>query len=172
MKLLFSIPLFFFFNTLLAQQSSRALIYNKELKALAGNWTGSMIYTDPAKNNTQVMLVTKLEITDLADSLALQFSYTDAEGKPAAEKTYLCIYDKEDKLSIDGEQYDIVFTGRKGPRLTLIAEKNNVMENNRLADLKQTIIFGPANLSMVKEVRYMENEFYFIRRRAAFTKNK
>jgi hypothetical protein len=172
MRFFLCITIILFSNPLFAQQDSKAMIYNKELKALAGNWTGSMIYTDPAKNNTQVTLLTKLEISSLADSLVLQFNYTDAEGRLGVEKTYLCIYDKEDKLSIDGEQYDIVFTGRKGPRLTLIVEKNNIMENNRLADLKQTIIFGPANLSMVKEVRYMENEFYFIRRRAAFTKNK
>lgn len=172
MRFFFSIALLFFCNALLAQQDGKALIYNKEMKVLAGHWTGSTVYTDPAKNNTQVTLLTKLEITDLVDSLALQFNYTDAEGKPGAEKTFLCIYDKEDKLSIDGEQYDIVFTGRKGPRLTIIAEKNNIMENNRLADLKQTIIFGPANLSLVKEIRYMENEFYFIRRRAIFTKTK
>ena len=170
MRSIFSILVFFFFTAVQAQDN-RALVFNKELKLLAGNWAGPMVYTDPAKNNAQATLQSKLEITDLGDSMALKYSYTDTDGKEIIEKSYLRILDKEDKLSIDGELYDIVFTGRKGPRLTVIAEKQG-FDNKLVADLKQTLVFGPANLSIVKEARYMENEFYFIRRRATFTKNK
>lgn len=170
MRIILSMLLFFFSGAVIAQES-RALVYNKELKVLAGNWAGPMVYTDPAKNNAQVTLQAKLEITDLGDSLALKYSYTDTDGKEFIEKSYLRISDKEDQLSIDGELYDIVYTARKGPRLTVIAEKQG-FDNKLVADLKQTLVFGPANLSIVKEARYMENEFYFIRRRATFVKNK
>jgi hypothetical protein len=169
MKIFFSLLFSFFSVLVVAQQDRKALILNKELKVLAGNWAGPVVFTDPLKNDAQVSFQAKLLITDLGDSLALEFSYTDADGKETMEKTFLRILDKEDMLRLDGELYDIGFTGRKGPRLTIIAEKQG-MDNSRVADLKQTIIFGPANLSMVKEVRYMENEFYFIRRRATFTK--
>jgi hypothetical protein len=170
MKTIYSL-MFLFFSVVVSAQNSKALIFNKELKVLVGNWAGTMVYTDPEKNDAQVTLQTKLVIAELNDSLSLQFSYTDAGGKEIVEKTFMRILDKEDQFGLDGELYDIGFTGRKGPRLTIIAEKQG-MDNNRVADLKQTIIFGPANLSIVKEARYMENEFYFIRRRATFTKNK
>lgn len=170
MKTIYSL-LLLFFSAAASAQNSKALIFHKELKVLVGNWTGTMVYTDPKKNDAQVTLQTKLLIADLNDSLSLEFSYTDADGKAMVEKTFMRILDKEDQFGMDGELYDIGFTGRKGPRLTIIAEKQG-MDNNRVADLKQTIIFGPANLSIVKEVRYMENEFYFIRRRATFIKSK
>ena len=47
-----------------AQNSNRGLIYNKDLKVLAGNWKGNMVYTDFKKNNSQFTLPTKLVITD------------------------------------------------------------------------------------------------------------
>lgn len=168
MKIILSVMLFLI-STVVIAQNNRGLIFNKELKTLAGNWAGNMIYTDIKKNNTQVTLPTKLEIIDLNDSLELKYFYTDSDGKAVSDTSSLRIYDVEDKLSIDGELYDIVSTGRKGPRLIVVGEKQG-FDNNLVADLRQTVIFGPANLSIVKEVRYMENEFYFIRNRATFTK--
>jgi len=168
LKIIFSIFLFIFSAAGYAQ-SNRALVYNKDLKVLPGNWGGTIVYTDFTKNNAQVTIQAGLVITELADSLALYFNYTETGGKEINDTNYIRIYDKEDKLSIDGEMYDIVFTARKGPRLTVIGEKQG-FDNNKVADLRQTLVFGQANINILKEVRYMENEFYFIRSRAIFTK--
>ncbi|MBK8495407.1 MAG: hypothetical protein IPL50_10525 [Chitinophagaceae bacterium] len=65
--------------------------------------------------------------------------------------------------------YDIVYTARKGPKLIVVGEKQG-FDNNRVADLRQTLTFGQANLNILKEVRYMETKFYFIRSRAIFKK--
>lgn len=152
-----------------AQNSNRGLIYNKELKVLAGNWKGNMVYTDFKKNNSQFTLPTKLVITDLNDSLEVKFLYVDSDGKEKSDTSILRIYDTEDKLRIDGELYDIVSTVRKGPTMMIVGEKQG-FDNNRVADLQQTVTFGPTTLKIVKEVRYMENEFFFIRNRTAFNK--
>ena len=152
-----------------AQQNNRGLVFNKDLKLLPGNWAGTIVYTDVAKNNAQVTLQSGLVIAEQADSLALYYNYAEASGEEINDTNYLRIYDKEDKLSIDGEMYDIVYTARKGPRLIVVGEKQG-FDNNRVADLRQTLTFGQANLNILKEVRYMENEFYFIRSRAIFKK--
>ncbi len=168
MKIIVSIFLIIF-STALYAQNNRGLVFNKDLKLLPGNWGGTIVFTDVTKNNAQVTLQPLLVITEQADSLGLYFKYIETAGNEKTDTNYIRIYDKEDKLSIDGEMYDIVFTARKGPRLTVIGEKQG-FDNNKVADLRQTLIFGQANLNILKEVRYMENEFYFIRSRAIFTK--
>ncbi|MGB5006119.1 MAG: hypothetical protein WBO39_04230 [Ferruginibacter sp.] len=168
MKIFLSI-LVFVFSTAVFAQNNRGLVFNKDLDVLPGNWGGTIVYTDVTKNNTQVTLQSGLVITGQADSLALYFNYAEASGMEINDTNYIRIYDKEDKLSIDGEMYDIVYTARKGPKLIVVGEKQG-FDNNRVADLRQTLTFGQANLNILKEVRYMENEFYFIRSRAIFKK--
>ncbi len=171
MKALLSILFIFGTLALHAQnnQANRGSVYNKDLKMLVGNWAGTMVYTDPKKNNQQFTIPTKLAITDKTDSLVVIYSYTNADGKEVADTTSLRIHDAEDKLKTDGELFDIVFTSRKGPVLQVICEKQG-FDEKRVADLQQTITFGPGHLRIEKKVRYMENEFYFIRNRMTFTK--
>ncbi len=149
--------------------NNRGLIYNKDLKMLVGTWTGNMVYTDPKKNNQQFTLPTKLVITDKTDSLSIIYSYTNSDGMEVSDTSSLRIYDKEDKLKLDGELYDIVSTVRKGPMLQVVGEKQG-FDVQRVADLRQTLLFNANSLKIVKEVRFMENEFFFIRNRSTFTK--
>ena len=158
-------------------QNNRALVFNKELKLLVGNWEGVVVYTDPKKNNAQVILKTRLQVIDLTDSLKLNFIYTGPDGNETRDSSILRIYDKEDKLRIDDGLYDIVSTARKGPRLEVVGERggyDNILEagfDPRLqADFRQIITFGATNLNIVKELRYSGNEYYFIRSRSTFTK--
>lgn len=176
MKIIFC-TLFIFCYLAINAQNNRGLVFNKELKILVGNWEGRVVYTDPKKNNAQVILQTRLQVTDLTDSLKLNFIYTDPDGKATRDSSILRIYDKEDKLSIDHALYDIVSTARKGPRLEVVGERggyDNILEagfDPRLqADFRQIMTFGATNLNIVKELRYSGNEFYFIRSRSAFTK--
>ena len=101
--------------------------------------------------------------------MEVKFFYVDSDGKEKSDTSTLRIYDTEDKLRIDGELYDIVSTVRIGPMMMIVGEKQG-FDNNRVADLRQTLTFGSTTLKIVKEVRYMENEFFFIRNRTAFNK--
>ena len=176
MKIIFGTLLIFCAMALNAQ-NNRGLVFNKELKILVGNWEGKVVYTDPKKNNAQVILKTRLQVIDLTDSLKLNFIYTDPDGNETRDSSILRIYDKEDKLSIDHALYDIVSTARKGPGMEVVGERegyDNILEagfDPRLkADFRQVISFGATNLNIVKELRYTENEYYFIRSRSTFTK--
>ena len=176
MKIIFC-TLVIFCSLAVNAQNNRGLVFNKELKILVGNWEGKVVYTDPKKNNAQVILKARLQVTELTDSLKLNFIYTDPDGNESRDSSILCIYDKEDKLRIDRELYDIVSTARKGPSMEVVGERggyDNILEagfDPRLkADFRQVITFGATNLNIVKELRYTENEFYFIRSRATFTK--
>ena len=176
MKTIFSV-LLLFFSAAVTAQNNRGLVFNKELKMLVGNWEGTTIYTDPKKGNLQFTLKTKLEVIDLTDSLKLNFSYTDPEGMETMDTSILRIYDKEDKLRIDHQLYDIVSTGRKGPRMEVVAERegfDNILkpgfDPSLKADFRQTITFDAGNLKIVRELRFMENEYFFIRMRSTLIK--
>jgi hypothetical protein len=153
-----------------AQNNNRGQIFNKDLKMLVGTWTGNMVYTDPKKNNQQFTLPTTLLVTDKTDSLVLVFSYSNSDGIPVSDTSSMRIYDAEGKLQIDGGLYDIGQTIRRGPTLQVIGEKRNFFDQQRVSDLQQTITFTPTSLKILKEVRYLENEFYFIRNRMTFTR--
>lgn len=167
MKIIFSI-LFFFFSMIVIAQPPRG-VTNNELKALVGNWAGSMVYTDYNKGISQVTLQTQLEIVDMKDSLALNFIYTEPNGKKVIEKKYMRIYEEGNKLSFDSAQFDIMEIRRRGVRLTIIAEREGA-DNFRSADFMQTIIIGPGILNITKEVRYRDMVEYSIRYRLALKK--
>jgi hypothetical protein len=153
-----------------AQNNNRGQIFNKDLKMLVGTWTGNMVYTDPEKNNQQFTLPTTLLISDKTDSLLLVFNYPNSDGIQVSDTSSLRIYDAEGKLRIDGALYDIGQTVRRGPTLQVIGEKRNFFDQQRVSDLQQTITFNAGSLKILKEVRYLENEFYFIRNRMTFTR--
>ena len=168
MKILISI-LFLFTSVSAPAQNNRGAITAKDLKQLAGNWAGNLVYTDYKDNKTQVTLAARIEIIDMNDSLQLNFVYTEPNGKEVREKTTLRIYDNGNKLSFDGGEYDITETARRGPRLTIVGEKEGV-DNYRSAEYRHTITFSPMSLTIIKEIRYADMTEYFIRNRSVFTK--
>ena len=178
MKIIITALILFFSTAVIAQdQNNRALVFNKELKILVGNWEGTSVYTDPKRNNMQVYLKAFLEVTDLGDSLMLRCLYIDAQGNESSDTSILRIHDKEDQLRIDHDLYNIVSTARKGGRMEVVGERagydNSIkpgFDMSLRADFRQTITFNAANLKMVKELRFMENDYLFIRRRSTFTK--
>lgn len=153
-----------------AQTNNRGRVYNKDLKILVGNWSGNMVYTDPKKNNQQFTLPTTLVIAEKGDSLSLIFSYTNSDGKQVADTASLRMYDAEEKFSYDAVLYDLGQTLRKGPTLQVIGEKKNLFDQQRVYDIQQTFTFNVNSLKIQEEVRYLENEFHFIRNRMTFTR--
>jgi len=177
MKIIFSLIFLFLSFAAAAQQNNRGLVFNKELKILVGKWEGSSVYTDPKQNNAQVTLKSAVEVIDLTDSLQLYFTYTDPQGKETRDTSILRIYEIEDKLRADGQLYNIGYTARKGPSMIVVGEKegyDNIIkpgfDPSLKADFRYTITFSPGNLSILRELRFMENEFYFIRMRSTFKK--
>ncbi len=168
MKIIFSILFFFLSFSVMAQRADD--VTNRELKALVGNWTGSVAYTNSDDNKMQATLKAQLEIIDLKDSLAFNFLYTDGDGKQSTAKYFMYIYEKGLKLSFDSALYDIVETRRRGPRVLLYAERAAV-DNNRAVDFQEEIIMAPGILNITKGIRFGNMVDFFVRRKSLFVKN-
>ena len=166
MKIFLSCLVFLCSITSMAQPG-RGSITEKELKDLAGNWAGTMVYTG---DSSQITSVVALEVVDMKDSLVFNYTFTHKDGKQVKEKNSLRIYEEGNKLSFDSAQFDIVSTRRRGIRLTIIAERVGV-ENFRSADFQETINMGPGIFNYTKGIRYMDmSEAYLIRKRVTLTK--
>ena len=133
-----------------------------DLDSLPGYWTGSITFTDYSDDHTKQSLPALLIITSKTDSLALDYSYTQTNGKIVANKGDLRIYNEGTNLQLDGIEYVIVAVRREGPRLTIIAERDGT-DNNKEATIRQTFIIGPGILNITKEVKYETQEKFFVR---------
>lgn len=149
-------------------QVSKGGLTSKDLADLQGNWAGTMVYT---AEQAQITYKTQLVVIDMKDSLLFKFTHTDAEGKVMTEEYGLRIYEEGNKMNFENNSYDIVAIHRRGVRLEIIIEREGV-DNFRSADFQQTIIIGPANLNIVKKIRYTDMVDYFIRSRTGLTKSK
>lgn len=165
MKAIFIILFFSFSFSSLAQIEGGSLTY-KDLKDLAGNWGGTMVYT---AETSQLTFQSKLEIVDMKDSLMFSFINTGADGKQVTEKYAMYIYDNGNKLRFDSNEFEIVAIRRRGVRLTIIIEREGV-DKYRSAEFQDTIIIGPVNLNIEKKIRYADAVDYFIRSRTSLTK--
>jgi hypothetical protein len=168
MKIILSALLFFFSITGRAQITAKP-VTNAELKALVGNWAGPMVATVFIDGKNQHSYSTALEVVDMQDSLMFNFTYTDAAGKQLIEKYPLRIYDNGDKLSFDSTQFEITDIHRKGPRLTIYAEREGYDQNRRV-EWQDIFIIGPGILNITKGIRYPDMIDFSIKRRLILTK--
>lgn len=158
MKIILS-SFFLLLSTFVVAQNRRGNVYNKDLRVMIGNWAGYVIYTDPLRNDAQFNLKTKLTVYDLKDSIAFKFVYEYPDGTITTDSTTVCIYEAIDTLTYDGRNYKITSTVRKGPSLSVEGESQRFF-GDRFADIRRTIIFSPRTISITKDRRFMENEYY------------
>ena len=142
----------------------------KDLKVLTGNWAGQLVYTDYSDDKTQVTLSAKLGVVDMNDSVALNFTYTEPNGKTVTDKGSMRIYEEGKKLWYDGFEFDILAVRRNGERLIVIAEREG-SDNNKQSDIRETFIIGPMVFNIKKEVKYEGAEKFFTRNTLQFKKN-
>jgi hypothetical protein len=153
----------------LAAHAQNSSITNAEFKALVGKWTGTSVNTVFINGQNQVTLSVALEVVDLKDSLQLNFTYTEPDGKQITETNFLYVYNNSSKLSFDSAQFDIAAIRRRGVRLTIYAEREG-NENYKAADFQDILIIGPGILNITKGVRSGNAVEFAVRQRLTLTK--
>jgi hypothetical protein len=167
MKIIFSALLLFFSTTIYAQINKP--VTNEELKALVGNWTGPMVATGFVDGKNQHTYSTALEVIDMKDSLMFNFTFTGEAGKQLIEKYALRIYNNGDKLSFDSTEFEITEIRRRGPRLTIYAEREGYDQNRRV-EWQDIFIIGSGILNITKGIRYPDMIDFSIQKRLTLTK--
>jgi hypothetical protein len=169
MKIIFGALLIFFSLSTHAQMDKP--VTNAELKTLVGNWTGPMVATGFVDGKNQHSYTTELEVVDMQDSLMFSFTFTGEGGKQLIEKYPLRIYDNNSKLSFDSTQFEITDVRRRGPRLTVYAEREGYTDNlSRRTEWQDIFIIGPGILNITKGIRFPDMVDFSIQKRLTLTK--
>ncbi len=143
--------------------------------SLRGRWLGSLEYRD-YQSNTRVSLPTLLDVTtDTNGSLALAYTFDDGNGKIVREHEIVHIdsvaatyvVTNEDKSS---DPYSIASVNPFD-----VAGKTQVVllghgtDNDRPAEVRETLTITPKAMTMLREVRAAGGEYLF-RHRYAFSR--
>ena len=143
-----------------AQQ--KPAITNKDITGLQGNWEGKLVYTDYHDDKTSVTLPAKVGIKESADSLLLEYTYTEPNGKDVKDKANLRLMSNNTVLVYDGQENDVLGVHRRGDRLIIITGREGT-DNNKEAQIRETFTIGPSVFIILKEVMYGGMTKYFTR---------
>lgn len=168
MKTIFTALILFAAFTATAQVGARG-VSAKDFQDLTGTWTGKLVYTDYGDDKTQVSLPAQAQIVYLKDSVLMNFTYTEPNGKQVIDKGSLRMYGDGDKISINGEEYLVNAVRRKGVRLSIIAEKEGT-DINKEAIIRKTVIMGPGILIINKYVQYTGAKTWLLRNKTELSK--
>ena len=164
--------MFFCYSFAALAQTGRGSLTANDFKNLSGSWTGTLVYTGYSAQKAQVTFLTKLEITDMTDSLMFNYSNKSKDSSIRfVEKYSLYIYDNGNKLRFDSSDYDITGVRRMGSRISFLAERFGA-ENFKPTMYQLEITVDPANISIVKNYSYMDMMDYSIRYRMTLKKTK
>jgi len=149
---------------LLSSVSAQVKVKNKELKNLAGNWDGELEYLDYQNDKSKTPLKLRSINTVKDGKVSQEIVYIEPNGKEvksagafALSPDGLQIVEKEMKWTITKNFFD-----RRTTTRTIVYEIKWT-DNDRNADLRETMIIGESEFSVTKEVRYENTVDFFVR---------
>ena len=146
------------------------LLNAKDLKSFTGNWQGKLEYSDFKDNSKLVTLPTKLAVSGAADSLVLQYEYSEPSGKIVKSREVWKIVSFGEQLRINNETSDVSVLNRQQNHLTIIIYRLG-NDNEKSAMIEKTITLSGSSFEITKRVKYDSGGDYFVRNVYTFRKN-
>lgn len=144
--------------------SAQVKVKNKELKNLAGNWTGELEYLDYQNDKSKTRLKLRSLNTVKDGKVSQEIVYVEPNGKEVKSSGSFAL--SPDGLQIVEEKVKWTITknlfNKQGKTRTIVYE-TKWKDNNRNADLRETMIIGDDEFSVTKEVRYENTVDFFVR---------
>lgn len=143
-----------------------------DFEFLLGKWEGELQYLDYRDDETFISLPATMqcEPNETGSALVLAYSYGEPDGRRVDGREVL-------RLGRDGGE--IFFDGRwrvEAASLDSAAERYEVLlvgtglDNERSAAFRKTILREGTELSITKEVRYEDEDDFFLRNRHVFAR--
>jgi len=146
------------------------LLNAKDLQSFKGKWQGKLEYSDFKDYSKLVTLPTKLEISGAADSLVVQYEYSEPSGKTIKSREVWKIVSYGEQLRINNETSDISVVNRDQNSLTIIAYSMG-KDNDKSAMIEKTIKLSGSSFEIAKRVKYDSGGDYFVRNVYTFRKS-
>lgn len=149
---------------LLSSVSGQIIVKNKELKNLAGNWEGELEYLDYQNDKSRTRLKLRSFNTVKDGKVSQAIVYIEPNGKEVKSSGAFAlspngreIVEEKIKWTITKNSFD------KKAKTRAIVYETNWKDNDRTADLRETMIIGENEFSVTKEVRYENTADFFVR---------
>lgn len=139
-------------------------VNNQELKRLAGDWTGELEYLDYQNDQSKVRLKMRATNTVADGKVSQAIIYVEPNGKEVKSDGWFSL--SPDGANIVEEKMRWTITKNlfdKQAKTRTIVYETKGRDNDRNADLRETLIVGKNEFSITKEVRYENTDEYFVR---------
>jgi hypothetical protein len=161
----------FAIGLLVSNLSAQVKVNNNELKNLAGNWDGELEYLDYQNDKSKTLLKLRSLNTVKDGKVSQEIVYIEPNGKEVKSGDSFAlspdgrqIVEEKMKWTITKNVFD-----KKAKTRTIIYE-TKWKDNNRDADLRETLIIKANEFSVTKEVRYENTTDFFIRNTHRYTR--
>ncbi len=136
-------------------------------RRLAGDWTGTLTYTDYGDDATRVELGVRIQVAERRDSLdtpafELRYAYTEPDGRAVDGGRDLLVPGADPTRLTFGDTWDVVERDTTGSRLRLVLVRQGE-DNDRPATIRETLIAEADAWTLRKEVRYAGTAAFFER---------
>lgn len=136
-----------------------------DLDFLAGKWAGSLEYLDYADGRTRQRLEASLDARRAGGAIEYKFSYVEPNGKAVAgDPVKLTLQQDGTQLRLNDETWRVAgktADARTGQREVVLVRAGT--DGKKPAELKRTLTFANATLSIRTEVKPETAEKAFVR---------
>ena len=156
---------------LFSDVSAQVKVKNKELKSLAGNWEGELEYLDYQNDKSKTRLKLRSVNTFKDGKVSQAIVYLEPNGKEVKSSGSFAL--SPDGRAIIEEKMTWTITknsfDKQGKTRTIVYE-TKWKDNDRNADLRETMIVKADEFSVTKEVRYENTPDFFVRNTHRYTR--
>ena len=147
-----------------------------QLDALAGEWSGTLTYTDYGDDQSRTTLPITATASSVQDpsfdetGLLLNVSFREPDGTPAGSSRTL-FTPLSDAIGYDLERWQLITASVEDDAFSYTFETESE-DNNRPATIRQTVAYRAGVLTNRKEVRYEGTNRFFERNIVELTRTE
>lgn len=156
---------------LLSSVTAQVKVKNKELKNLAGNWDGELEYLDYQNDKSKTRLKLRSLNSVKNGKVSQEIVYIEPNGKEVKNGSSFAL--SPDGRQIVEEKMNWTITKNsfdKRTKTRTIVYETKWKDNDRNADLRETMIIAEDEFSVTKEVRYENTTEFFVRNTHRYTR--
>lgn len=144
----------------------------KELNDLAGNWEGNLEYLDYQDEKSKITLKLRAIVGVVNGKVSQQTVYIEPNGKEVKGGGSYALSTDGTRILEEKMMWTITKnTFDKRSKIRTIVYQTKWKDNDRNADLRETLLIGANEFSVTKEVRYENTSKFFVRNSHTYQRN-
>lgn len=150
----------------------------QKLSTLDGNWKGYLEYLDYGDNKTKTKLPTEVEAVYNKSGndkyLSVKFIFDEGKGRTVTGEDAWTILDEGETFFYDSTNYTVTkyIQNDDNNDIGIFVFEKEGNDNNKPCRIQQTFEIHNDSFSIIKKVKYTDEQSYFIRHEYSFQRIK